>query len=87
MPKTKKVKMTEEEVLKHYIPLQELPAVSPPGTNVKEINDKSPVSEPVFIKADVEIDRIMAGRKSAVIKTNQRSTKKWRKSPTKKKKH
>jgi hypothetical protein len=76
MAKMKKVKMTDEEVLKHYIPCEEPPSdANPPGAND---------SKPVFTKAVVEIDRIMAGRKTAVIKTNQRNKRKWQKSPTKK---
>lgn len=82
--KMKKVKMTDEEVLKHYIPCEEPPPVNQPGTDAKKIPDKSLVSKPVFTKAVVDIDRVMARRKTAVIKTNQRSTKKWRKSRTKK---
>jgi hypothetical protein len=82
MAKMKKVKMTDEEVLKHYVPCEEPPPLSPPGADVNPPDANVP--KPEFIKAVVDIDRIMAGRKTAVIKTNQRNTKKWRKSPTKK---
>ena len=90
MAKGKRVKMADSEVLKHYIPYEEPPSLSPPadvnqpGEHAKEISDQLLVSKPLFTKAVVEVDRIMATRKTAVIKTNQRSTKKWRKSPTKK---
>jgi hypothetical protein len=66
--------MTDEEVLRHYTPCEEPPLALPVGDD----------SKPVFTKATLAIDRTLAGRKSAVIKPKQRSTKKWQKSPTKK---
>jgi hypothetical protein len=81
MSKSKKVKMSDEEVLKHYIPCDE-PPVSPARADVS--SPEASASKPEFIKAVLDIDRTMAGRKSAVIKVKQRKKTEWRKSPTKK---
>ena len=82
MAKSKKVKMTDAEVLKHYLPCDEPPISSSTGADAN--SPEGSISKPKFIKAVLEIDRTMAGRKSAVIKTKQRKSKEWRKSPTKK---
>ena len=81
MAKRKITKMPDEEVLKHYIPAEGLPPLSGPGADVpgvhaRKILDESVGSKPRFKKAVLAIDRIMAKRKSAVIKTNEGSRKK-----------
>jgi hypothetical protein len=76
MARSKISKMPDEEVLKHYIPDEGLPALSGAGVHAREIVEKSLDSKPAFKKATLAIDRIMAKRKSAVIKSDKGSKKK-----------
>jgi hypothetical protein len=79
---TKKNKMTDEEALKHYIPGKELPPSSKPDADadlpvlVKQLLDKSRASNPEFKKPILAVDRVMSNRKSTVINTEKRRTKK-----------
>jgi len=59
MPKKKKTKNADEEVLKHYTSYDEPPAV-PGQDDTKEA--------PEFIKAKISVDPVLSKRKNAVIK-------------------
>ncbi len=82
MGKRKITKMSDEEVLKHYIPDEGPAPLSGPGADVdlpvhvRKLLDKSLDSKPEFKKAVLAVDRTMAKRKSAVINTEKRRTKK-----------
>jgi hypothetical protein len=54
----KKMKKTDEETLKHY--------TSPDAPIIP--SGAQDASKPIFIKPTISIDRLMSGRKSAVIK-------------------
>jgi len=77
----RKTKMTDEEVLKHYIPGEGFPRPSGPGAGgklpalVKELLEKSCASHPEFVKPVLAVDRVMSHRKSAVMKTKKRRQK------------
>jgi hypothetical protein len=75
---TRKTKMSDQEVLKHYIPGEGFPPSSSPDAEgnlpalVKELLDKSRASHPEFVKPVLAVDRVMSNRKSAVMKTQKR---------------
>jgi hypothetical protein len=70
----RKTMMTDEEALKHYIPGQRFPPSSGPSADrdlpvvAKELLKKSLTSNAEFIKPALAVDRVMANRKSAVMK-------------------
>ena len=74
----RKTKMTDQEVLKHYIPGEGFPPSSGPEAQgnlpvlAKELLEKSRASHPEFVKPVMAIDRVMSNRKSAVMKTKKR---------------
>ena len=86
----RKIKMTDQEALKHYTPGEGISPGSGPGADaglpvlVRELLNKSLASKPEFKKPVLAIDPVMTNRKSAVMKTKKRRTKKWRRSLTKK---
>jgi hypothetical protein len=71
MAQNKSKKKAEEEALKHYIPDEELVSSADLGPDEKRKLDQFLESKPKFIKAIPAIDRIMAKRKSPVIKAKK----------------
>jgi hypothetical protein len=77
----RKIKMSDEEVLKHYVPGERFPPSSEPDAEgnlpvlVKELLEKSGASHTEFVKPVLAVDRIMSNRKSAVMKTQKRRRK------------
>ena len=75
----RKIKMSDDEALKHYTPGEGFPYSS--GTDadtdlpvlVKELLDKSLASNPEFKKPLLAVDPVMSNRKSAVMKTKTRT--------------
>ena len=77
----RKTKMTDQEVLKHYIPGEGfLPSSGPEAQGnlpvlAKELLEKFRASHPEFVKPVLAVDRVMSNRKSAVMKTKKRRRK------------
>jgi hypothetical protein len=71
MAQNKSKKKAEEEALKHYIPNEEVIPSEELGPDAKRILDQFLESKPKFVKAIPAIDRIMAKRKSPVIKAKK----------------
>lgn len=74
MAKPKTLKLPAEEVLKHYVPCSEPPALSQAGADVKAIVDKTAASNPIFVKATLAVDHVMSNRRSAVIENPMQKT-------------
>lgn len=78
----RKAKITDEEALKHYTPGEGLLDPTAPEADAelpvlaKELLDKSLASKPEFKKPVLAVDKVMSNRKSAVIKTEKKRTKK-----------
>ena len=70
MAKQEILKMTDEEVLKHYA-ANEIPAPDETeeamNTEVKKIIEENLASKPDFVKAQLAVDHVMSKRKSGVI--------------------
>jgi hypothetical protein len=78
----RKSKMTDQEALKHYTPGEGIPPASRLAADAnlpvlaRDLLDKSLASNPQFKKPVLAVDRVMSNRKSAVIKTERKRTKK-----------
>jgi hypothetical protein len=64
MAKRNKKKNADEETLKHYTSYDEQDI---PAGIQKPAKDAGPASKPTFVKAKISVDKVLTGRKNAVI--------------------
>jgi len=69
MTKRHKRKTSDKEVLKHYTAYDGVPPTPGSAPGAEKMLDELSASRPTFVKAVLTVDRVLTGRKSAVIKT------------------